>query len=127
MKIEWNTVTRFSQIMAVVLFVVIYAVGFQVGRIFETQFILGKPEVHATFVCGDKKVIDATFYDRFVHLEFGWQKTLYLPQTISADGARYANKDESVVFWNKGNTAFITEGTTSTMTYKDCVTDTVNQ
>ena len=29
---------------------------------------------------------------------------------MSGSGARYANKDESFVFWNKGNTAFITEG-----------------
>jgi membrane-bound inhibitor of C-type lysozyme len=56
-----------------------------------------------------------------VHLEFGWQKTLYLPQTISADGGRYANADESIVFWNKGNTAFMTQGDPNNETYKDCV------
>jgi membrane-bound inhibitor of C-type lysozyme len=55
-----------------------------------------------------------------VHLEFGYQKTLYLPQTISASGARYANDDESVVFWNKGDTAFMTEGASAHITYKDC-------
>lgn len=32
-----------------------------------------------------------------------------LNQTISADGARYANKDESFVFWDKGNTAMVLE------------------
>ena len=26
---------------------------------------------------------------------------------LSASGARYANPDESLVFWNKGNTAFL--------------------
>jgi membrane-bound inhibitor of C-type lysozyme len=29
---------------------------------------------------------------------------------MSGSGARYANADESFVFWNKGDTAFITEG-----------------
>ena len=36
-------------------------------------------------------------------------------------GARYANADESFVFWNKGDTAFVTEGAADTMTFKDCV------
>jgi len=34
---------------------------------------------------------------------------------------RYANKDESFVFWNKGDTAFITEGASGEETYSDCV------
>jgi membrane-bound inhibitor of C-type lysozyme len=100
----------------------VFFVGFQVGRIFEKPFILGKPINSVKFVCADNKTINASFYKNFVHLEFGWQKTLYLPQTISADGARYANDDESIVFWNKGNTAFITEGNLDNITYKDCVT-----
>jgi len=29
---------------------------------------------------------------------------------MSASGARYANKDETFVFWNEGDTAFVTEG-----------------
>jgi membrane-bound inhibitor of C-type lysozyme len=33
-----------------------------------------------------------------------------LAQTISADGARYANFDESFVFWGKGNGALVLEG-----------------
>jgi membrane-bound inhibitor of C-type lysozyme len=47
---------------------------------------------------------------------------LSLPQAMSGSGARYANKDESFVFWNKGNTAFITEGAAGEETYSDCVT-----
>jgi membrane-bound inhibitor of C-type lysozyme len=40
---------------------------------------------------------------------------------LSGSGARYANKDESFVFWNKGDTAFITEGASGEETYSDCV------
>ena len=123
MKIEWNKVTVLSQIAAIVLFVGIFFVGFLIGRKFENKFILGAPISSAKFVCADNKTIYADFYKNFVHLEFGWQKTLYLPQTISADGGRYANADESIVFWNKGNTAFVTEGNLNNITYKDCVTN----
>lgn len=36
-------------------------------------------------------------------------RKLDLAQTISADGARYANLDESFVFWSKGNGALVLE------------------
>lgn len=36
-------------------------------------------------------------------------RSMTLPQTVSADGGRYANKDESFVFWGKGNTALVLE------------------
>lgn len=122
MKIEWNKVTKLSQIIAIVLFVVVFFVGFQIGRIFEKPFILGQPITgFVKFVCADNKTVSAEFYKNFVHLEFGWQKTVYLPQTISASGTRYANPDESIVFWNKGDTAFITEGDPNNITYKNCV------
>ena len=55
-----------------------------------------------------------------MHLETDKWQSVYLPQTISASGARYANDDESIVFWNKGNTAFITENGPDNITYKDC-------
>lgn len=122
MKIEWNKVTKLSQVVAVVLFVLVFFVGFQLGRKFEMQFILGEPVTgFVQFNCDGGKTVSAQFYKNFVHLEFGWQKTLYLPQTISADGGRYANSDESVVFWNKGNTAFVSEGNPDNITYKNCV------
>jgi membrane-bound inhibitor of C-type lysozyme len=36
-------------------------------------------------------------------------RSLTLAQTLSADGARYASKDESFVFWSKGNGALVLE------------------
>lgn len=48
-------------------------------------------------------------------------KKLTLPQTLSGSGIRYANADESFVFWSKGNTAFVEEGPKQTVTYENCV------
>ena len=45
-----------------------------------------------------------------------------MPQAMSASGARYANKDETFVFWNKGDTAFVTEGKDGKDTYSGCAT-----
>jgi membrane-bound inhibitor of C-type lysozyme len=44
-----------------------------------------------------------------------------LQQTLSADGARYANADESTIFWSKGNGALFTEKGLPASTYQDCV------
>lgn len=121
MKVEWNKVTKFSQIVASILFVAVFFVGFLLGRKFENKFILEEPINSVKFTCAENKVIHADFYKNFVHLETGIWKTIYLPQTISASGARYANSDESIVFWNKGDTAFVTEGDPNNITYKNCL------
>lgn len=48
-------------------------------------------------------------------------KKLTLPQTLSGSGIRYANQGETFVFWSKGDTAFVEEGPSQAVTYKDCV------
>lgn len=48
-------------------------------------------------------------------------RRLSLPQTLSGSGIRYAAPDESVVFWSKGDSAFVQEGPASTETYANCV------
>ena len=68
--------------------------------------------IKARFACNDGKSIDATFVngpDSSVRLVLSDGRKVTLPQAMSASGARYANADESLVFWNKGNTAFIEE------------------
>jgi len=86
------------------------------------QTLAETPIASATFKCKDGKSIDATFYADKVDLKLSDGRTMGLPQVISGSGTRYANKDESFVFWSKGNTAFVTEGSDENMTFKDCVT-----
>jgi len=79
------------------------------------------PTAFANFKCKDGKSIDASFFADKVDLKLSDGRSLSLPQVMSGSGARYANKDESFVFWNKGDTAFITEGASGEETYSDCV------
>lgn len=75
-----------------------------------------------TFSCDGGKSITATFHlpeDQFVNVNLSDGRHLILAHVISADGARYANADESVVFWTRGVTAFVTEN--GTTTYANCV------
>ena len=82
------------------------------------------PTAEAEFTCNDDKSIKAAFYPEKVDLTLSDGRSVELPQTMSGSGARYADADEAMVFWNKGNTAFITEGGDDKQTYSDCVTET---
>src|SRR6185369_7530526 len=79
------------------------------------------PISQVTFTCDAGKTIEATVYKSKVSLVLSDGRTLDVPQVVSGSGARYANKDESFVFWNKGNTAFITEGAPAVQTFSNCV------
>src|SRR6185503_6546214 len=84
-----------------------------------------KDDKKVLFSCSDSKTITATFYpnsDTKVYLELSDGRDFTLPHVISASGARYASEDEAIVFWNKGEAAFLTEG--SSTTFSDCTIDT---
>jgi membrane-bound inhibitor of C-type lysozyme len=73
------------------------------------------------YSCADDKTIEATYFSDKVDLALGDGRTMSLPQTMSGSGIRYANADESFVFWSKGGTAFATEGDADKPTFADCV------
>lgn len=74
---------------------------------------------HVVYTCDGNKNISSLFYDGKAQLTLNDNRNLLLLQTISASGVRYANTDESIVFWTKGNTSFIQEG--QSQTYSNCV------
>ena len=81
------------------------------------------PPIRAHFSCGGGMTIEATFFNAapsHVQLALSDGRRLSLPQAMSGSGARYASADERVVFWNKGDTAFIDEQ--GRQTYADCRT-----
>ncbi|MBP9757571.1 MAG: MliC family protein, partial [Candidatus Pacebacteria bacterium] len=74
-----------------------------------------------SYVCAENKTISAAYYADSVDIVLSDGRNFSLPQAMSASGARYASADESIVFWNKGNEAFITEGgNPENMTFKNC-------
>ena len=93
------------------------------------------PVASVQYSCAEGKSLTAAYFDGptraapdgrpipggRVVLTFADGKKLDLPQTLSGSGIRYANQGESFVFWSKGDTAFVEEGSNQTATYKDCV------
>lgn len=105
------------------------------ARISSAPAAPATPIASVSYACADGKAVHADYYEgssapsassdmppvptgsAVVTLDDG--SVMTLPQTISADGARYANADESFVFWSKGTGAFITQN--GEETYSDCV------
>lgn len=73
------------------------------------------------FSCLESKSIYAEFFKESVKTKLSDGREVKLNQVISASGARYANKDESFVFWTKGDGAFVMEN--NEMTFKECVAE----
>jgi membrane-bound inhibitor of C-type lysozyme len=128
---EWNKVTWYSKIAAVVLFVATFYLGFYIGSLVTsadeaaTQVSDVTPPGMdiinaALFTCSSGQALYATFRERLVTLVLSDGRKVTIPQAISASGARYATPNESFVFWNKGNTAFIQEN--GKEIYSGCVT-----
>ena len=89
----------------------------------KPQSAAGTKVIRALFACDAGKTVTAVFTNgarSSVKLTLSDGRELSLPQVLSGSGARYANGDESFVFWNKGNTAFITENDKTT--YNGCTT-----
>jgi membrane-bound inhibitor of C-type lysozyme len=135
MAIQWNRVTWYSQAIAVILAFVIFGLGYWLGerKGMEAGMAMapqaaaptqeGEPVTgDATYACDGGATIHAIYHATSVQLLLSDGRNLVVPQAISGSGARYANDDESFVFWNKGTTAFVTEGTgaESTTTFAGC-------
>ena len=72
-----------------------------------------------SYQCADDLTMAAAFNQNIVVLSLLDGRQIVLQQVEAASGAKYANDNESLVFWTKGDEAFFEEfGTTS---YADCV------
>ncbi len=110
------------------------AVGLVIAVIVVSMIVLvyqksqkEQPIASVRYSCDAGKTIDASFYKGataevpapkpgqpptptgYAQISLSDGRAMTLPQTISADGARYANDDESFVFWSKGNGALVLE------------------
>lgn len=124
-KIHNKKVFTFLVITGITV-VLFFSVWTRKSTIVDRAAVVSTPsnEIQAVFKCGDGKSIDATFINSgegSVSLTLSDGRSFSLPYAISADGERYADSSENIVFWNKGNTAFLEEN--GKITYDNCATD----
>jgi len=97
--------------------------------------IINPPIAQAAYLCSGGKTIQAAFYkgedypvqpgempipSGSVKVILSDGRNFNLARTISADGGRYANPDESFIFWDKGNTVLVLENGAE-KDYKECL------
>ncbi|HNW96411.1 MAG TPA: MliC family protein [Candidatus Paceibacterota bacterium] len=95
--------------------------------------------IQVVYSCNDNKIINAIFYTGeiikvqpgempiptgSVKISLSDGRVLTLPQTISADGSRYANDNESFIFWSKGDGALVFENDEE-KNYTGCIVSTI--
>jgi membrane-bound inhibitor of C-type lysozyme len=126
MKIEYNKVTWYSKLLAIIIYIATFFLAYCLGQKYEQANLIIKEyekqsgTISAVFACPENKAIYAEFTKNQVKLLLSDGRKVTLPQTVSGSGARYANADETFIFWNKGDGAFIEENETTT--YQDCIT-----
>jgi membrane-bound inhibitor of C-type lysozyme len=125
-------------LVVIAVVAVMFAVAFVHKRNSRKAAPAETPIASATYTCDAGKTLAATYYagtpvtvapgERPVPT--GWAMVsidggpeVRLSQTLSADGARYANADESLVFWNKGNEALIMRDNAMDLAYTNCQTE----
>jgi len=126
----WTAVAIFIVLVAVVALAVHYRGNGVSPESMQTSVVSTSTAEDASatssqtysYSCDGDKAITATFHlpeDDFANVNLSDGRHLILAHAISADGARYANADQAIVFWDKGVTAFVTEN--GTTTYSGCV------
>ena len=129
--IRWNEVNGLSQVVAIILFVAVFGIGFKLGTVYEFHsfqnaftggFIKPTPAkqvvADVTYTCAGGKILRAVYQKTAVELTLPDGSKVILPQAVSGSGARYANEGETTVFWNKGTSAFLEENGKTTIA--DC-------
>lgn len=71
------------------------------------------------FICSEGKFIDASFQNDIASIALSDDRVMDLSKVVSTDGIRYANDDESIVFWKRDRGAVIIEN--GNTTYNNCV------
>jgi membrane-bound inhibitor of C-type lysozyme len=118
------TKLNYIRIAAIIITLGLLFVGFYYNKVHPIARIAAPEQGPGVindviFACDGGEAIHAAFLDdNTATLDLSDGRSMTLPQVISASGARYANADESFVFWNKGATAFVTES--GSETYSNC-------
>lgn len=128
-------------LLSLALTVVILIIGFGLMSIGNKVDLPNSDDVvtvvaQVSYQCEENHTIKATYIEKgpvpvvvsgemptsnaSVVLSLDGASDITLPQAISADGARFANDDESLVFWSKGSGTMVLENNEQ-KTYKNCI------
>ena len=77
------------------------------------------PTSRATYICSENKTFSVTFSERQAEVSLGSDAKFTLEQMVSASGTNYSNDSDALVFWTKGEEAFVEQD--GKQTYSECL------
>jgi membrane-bound inhibitor of C-type lysozyme len=114
-----------KKVIILIVIVIIVATALVIMRNGAKVQVVEQPVATVTYACNAGRTITAAYFQGAnkpatdpnlpptpggsVALTLSDGRIMTLAQTISADGVRYANTDESFVFWSKGNGVLVLE------------------
>lgn len=99
MKITRNEIIAIIIVLIVAAFVVMH----------KKSPVVTEPVTTISYSCDSGKSIVAIYGEKSAAITLSDGRAMTLKQTVSASGVRYANPDESFIFWSKGNGALVLE------------------
>lgn len=118
-----NLIQSFRLFLLVLILVglgLIFAQALWVPTVVDNILAYTDQAILAPYHCDGGRTIDANYYAGVVALRLSDGRALTLAQTISASGARYADPEETFVFWSKGDGALVLENGVE-KGYRGCV------
>lgn len=119
--------------------IIFFAAGLVIGAGVLAWWHLGRTSdliAGVVYQCDNGKVIAAAYYEGEpaptpepgepptptgrAEISLNGGPAIPLMQTLSASGVRYANADESFVFWNKGEEALVMRNNQMDLDYTNC-------
>lgn len=73
----------------------------------------------AVYICDGANAMEVGYGDDMVEVRLSDQREFTLEEKVSASGDKYANEDDTAVFWVKGEDAFFEEN--GSKTFNNCV------
>lgn len=95
----------------IILFVVLVVAVILLSRSVNNQAPVIENEPVTAYYTDGTSIVEALFVDDMVTFSEATLGTVTLPNVVAASGARYANEDESIVFWeSEGELVILSEG-----------------
>lgn len=122
-----------------IFIIIVFLGGLILWHKFSTSEITEKSTLISSvqYICDNEKNIIASYYEGprmptpvpgemptptgSVEISLNGDARIMLRQTISGSGIRYANEDESLVFWSKGDGALIMRNNVMDLSYINCI------
>lgn len=112
-----------SKISKRTLYISAFVLVFTIGAYYYLHIVNSEgnsnvDKQNITYLCEEGKSFEVAIDGSTARIYLDNENDYSLKHVMSASGAKYANTDETIIFWSKGSEAFILEN--DERTYTEC-------